>query len=120
MTSKWLAVATMATLLVGLSCENSSESSGPSNGALSADEALCQGYCTDLVAAGCSGCSIGCDRMVASLGDCVEPWRAMTECITEVGFTCTDNRVFPKQDSCRELMQNHAECLQTRAGAGGN
>jgi hypothetical protein len=44
--------------------------------------------------------------------DCVETWRAMTECITEVGFTCTDNKIFPQQDSCRELTQNHAECLQ--------
>jgi hypothetical protein len=118
MTNKWAAVAAIATLFVGLSCDKDSENDGPSNGALSADEALCQDYCSDLVAAGCDGCSIGCDRLVASLGDCVEPWRAMTECITEVGFTCTDNKVFPKQDSCRELMQNHAECLQTR-GAGG-
>jgi hypothetical protein len=122
--SKWPAAGVLAVLLGALACDDSndggsSENTEPSNDALSADEALCENHCRDLEEAGC-GCRIGCDAIIDSLGDCIDSWRALTECLTQVGFTCTDNKVYPQQNSCSGLLDQHAECVARLANRGSN
>ena len=114
----WPGVAIVTLLLVAVRCKESSNSGGGTS--LSPDEALCKDYCSQTKQAGCGGCAIGCDTIIESVGGCIDSWRALTQCMVEGGVMCADGGVYPKQNGCLDLIQQHAGCLGSLADAGTN